>query len=290
MRSSNLQPIFLGMVIVLIAAASASLFTVKNWERGLLFKFGRFEGQEVQPGLNFKMPFVNTYKIYDTRIQSLDSKPESFLTVNKEEILVDSFVKWKIDDLQEFYKAVRTEANAENRLEQKINNSLKEQIAKRTTEKVVAGDRSEIMSVVQQALVQEAKQIGVYVIDVRLKRVDLADQIQANVYNRMRSERKRIANESRAKGEEKAIAIKANAQRTEVELVSQAEKKAQLIRGEADALATKVFAEAFGQDAEFYEFFRSLNAYKQTFNSSSDLIILDPKSDFFKHFNSSSER
>lgn len=288
MRSSNLQPIVLIGALIAVAIASTSLFTVKNWERGLLFKFGRFEGQEVQPGLNFRWPLVNTYKIYDTRIQSLDSEPESFLTVDKEEILVDSFVKWKIDNLQEFYKAVRTESNAENRLEQKINNSLKEQIAKRTTEKVVAGDRSEIMSVVQKALVQEARGIGVEVVDVRLKRVDLADQIQANVYNRMRSERKRIANESRAKGEEKAIAIKANAQRTEVELVAEAEKKAQLIRGEADALATKVFAESFGQDADFYEFYRSLNAYKQTFNSSSDLIILDPKSDFFKHFNSAS--
>ncbi len=288
MRPSNLHPIVLIVALIAIAIASTSLFTVKNWERGLLFKFGRFEGQEIQPGLNFRMPLVNTYKIYDTRIQSLDSEPESFLTVDKEEILVDSFVKWKIKNLQEFYKAVRTESNAENRLEQKINNSLKEQIAKRTTEKVVAGDRSEIMSVVQKALDQEAKAIGVEVIDVRLKRVDLADQIQANVYNRMRSERKRIANESRAKGEEKAIAIKANAQRTQVELVAEAEKKAQLIRGEADALATKVFAEAFGQDADFYEFYRSLNAYTQTFNSSSDLIILDPNSDFFKHFNSSS--
>lgn len=289
MRSSNLQPIILVALVVAVAAASTSLFTVKNWERGLLFEFGRFEGQEIQPGLNYRIPLVNTYQIYDTRIQSLDSEPESFLTVDKEEILVDSFVKWKIDNLQEFYKAVRTESNAENRLQQKINNSLKEQIAKRTTEKVVAGDRNEIMSVVQEALVEEAKEIGVEVIDVRLKRVDLADQIQANVYNRMRSERKRIANESRAKGEEKAIAIKANAQRTQVELVSEAEKKAQLIRGEADALATKVFAESFGQDSDFYEFYRSLNAYKQTFNSSNDLLILDPKSDFFKHFNNASD-
>lgn len=286
MRSSNIQSLVIGLVLLALAVITSSLFTVKNWERGLLFRFGQFQGQEIQPGLNYKIPLMNTIKIYDTRIQSLDSNPESFLTVNKEEILVDSFVKWKIKDLQKFYKAVRTEANAENRLEQKINNSLKEQIAKRTTEKVVAGDRSEIMSVVQKALDLEAIEIGVEVVDVRLKRVDLADQIQSNVYSRMRSERKRIANESRAQGEEKAIAIKAGAQRTEVELVAQAEKKAQLIRGEADAQATKIFAESFGQDVEFYDFYRSLNAYRETFNSSGDLIILDPDSDFFKHFNS----
>ena len=285
MRSGNFQNIILILIVAALATAMSSLFTVKNWERGLLFRFGQFQGQEIQPGLNYKIPFVNTYKIYDTRIQSLDSEPESFLTVNKEEILVDSFVKWKIKDLQQFYKAVRTEANAENRLEQKINNSLKEQVAKRKTEDVVAGDRNEIMSVVQKALDQEAVAIGVEVIDVRLKRVDLADQIQNNVYNRMRSERVRIANESRAKGEEKAIAIRANAERTEVELISEAEKKAQLIRGEADALATKIYADSFGKDVKFYDFYRSLNAYRETFNSSGDLIILDPNSDFFKHFN-----
>lgn len=286
MKSNTLQTLLVFILVGGTILLISSLFTVKNWERGLLFQFGQFQGEEIQPGLNFKYPFINTYKIYDTRIQSLDSNPESFLTVNKEEILVDSFVKWKIKDLQQFYKAVRTEANAENRLEQKINNSLKEQIAKRNTEDVVAGDRSEIMSVVQKALDEEATTIGVEVVDVRLKRVDLADQIQNNVYNRMRSERRRIANESRAKGEEKAIAIRANAERTEVELIAEAEKKAQLIRGEADALATKVYAEAFGADAQFYDFYRSLNAYRETFNSSGDLIILDPDSDFFKHFNS----
>ncbi|MCH2191285.1 MAG: protease modulator HflC [Gammaproteobacteria bacterium] len=287
MKSNTLQTLLIVFLVGGTILLISSLFTVKNWERGLLFQFGQFQGEEIQPGLNFKYPFINTYKVYDTRIQSLDSKPESFLTVNKEEILVDSFVKWKIKDLQQFYKAVRTEDNAENRLEQKINNSLKEQIAKRNTEDVVAGDRSEIMSVVQKALDEEAAAIGVEVVDVRLKRVDLADQIQNNVYNRMRSERRRIANESRAEGEEKAIAIRANAERTEVELIAEAEKKAQLIRGEADALATKIYADSFGQDAEFYDFYRSLNAYRETFNSSGDLIILDPDSDFFKHFNSS---
>jgi membrane protease subunit HflC len=217
----------------------------------------------------------------------MDKEPERFITVNKEELLVDSFVKWRIADLQKYYKTVKNRARAENRLEQKVNNSLKEQIAKRTISDIVAGDRIQIMQFVQSAIDGEADSIGVEVIDVRLKRVDLADEIQANVFGRMQSERQRIANEYRANGNEQAIEIRANADRQKIELVAEAEKKAQLIRGDADAFATKIYADAFGQDVEFYEFFRSLNAYKTTFNSPQDLIILDPESDFFKYFNSS---
>jgi len=283
-----LMGIVIALVISIVVFAS-TVFTVNEWERGLKFQFGEFSGEELQPGINFKMPFVNTIQTYDVRIQTMDRSPERFITVNKEELLVDSFVKWRIKDLQTYFKSVKTRANAENRLEQKINNSLKAQIAKRSIADVVAGDRIEIMNVVQAAIVEEAVSIGVEVVDVRLKRVDLADQIQSNVYERMRSERQRIANEYRAEGNEKAIEIKANADREKVELVAEAEKKAQLTRGDADASATKIYADSFGQDEGFYEFYRSLGAYKNTFNSSGDLIILDPNSDFFKHFNSTTK-
>lgn len=287
MKSDKL---LMGLVFALVTAVivfSSTVFTVNEWERGLKFQFGEFSGEEIQPGINFKMPIVNTIETYDVRIQTMDRAPERFITVNKEELLVDSFVKWRISDLQTYYKSVKNRANAENRLEQKINNSLKAQIAKRTINDVVAGDRIEIMNVVQTAIVEEAISIGVEVVDVRLKRVDLADQIQSNVYERMRSERQRIANEYRATGNEKAIEIRANADREKVELVSEAEQKAQLTRGDADATAIKTYADSFGKDEEFYDFYRSLGAYKNTFNSSGDLIILDPKSDFFKHFNTS---
>jgi len=283
-----LMGIVIALVISIVVFAS-TVFTVNEWERGLKFQFGEFSGEELQPGINFKMPLVNTIRTYDVRIQTMDRSPERFITVNKEELLVDSFVKWRIKDLQTYFKSVKTRANAENRLEQKINNSLKAQIAKRSIADVVAGDRIEIMNVVQAAIVEEAVSIGVEVVDVRLKRVDLADQIQSNVYERMRSERQRIANEYRAEGNEKAIEIKANADREKVELVAEAEKKAQLTRGDADASATKIYADSFGQDEGFYEFYRSLGAYKNTFNSSGDLIILDPNSDFFKHFNSTTK-
>jgi membrane protease subunit HflC len=289
MKSDN---ILMGIVFALVAAVvifSSTVFTVNEWERGLKFQFGEFSGEELQPGINFKIPIANTIETYDIRIQTMDRAPERFITVNKEELLVDSFVKWRIKDLQTYFKSVKTRANAENRLEQKINNSLKAQIANRTISDVVAGDRVEIMNVVQKEVEEEAQSIGVEVVDVRLKRVDLADQIQSNVYERMRSERQRIANEYRATGNEKAIEIRANADREKVELVSEAEKKAQLTRGDADATAIKTYADAFGQDEDFYDFFRSLGAYKNTFNSSGDLIILDPNSDFFKHFNTSTK-
>ena len=281
---------FSRLAIVLVFAAVVvgvtSIFTVHQWERALKFRFGEFSGEEIQPGLHFKWPFVNTIEKYDTRIQTMDKPPERFFTIKKEELLVDSFVKWKIADLQKYFKTVKNRAKAENRLQQKINNGLKAQIAKRSIRDIVAGDRIEIMEIVQKAIDSEAKSIGVEVIDVRLKRVDLADSIRSSVFERMRSERERIANEKIAEGNEQAIEIKADADRQKIELVAEAEKNAQIIRGEADALATKIFADSFGQDTEFYEFYRSLGAYKQTFNSPQDLIILDPDSDFFKHFNS----
>ena len=279
------------MVAILVMLSAAvlvtSVYTVNQWERALMFKFGEFSGEEIQPGLHFKIPFVNTIEKYDVRIQTMDRAAERFFTVHKEELLVDSFVKWRIKDLQKYFKTVKNRTKAENRLDQKINNSIKVQIAQKTISEVVAGNRAEIMSIVQAAIDAEAESIGVEVIDVRLKRVDLADSIQASVYQRMQSERQRIANENRATGNEEAIEIRANADRQKVELVAEAEKNAQIIRGEADALATKIFADSFGQDTEFYEFYRSLNAYKTTFNSPQDLIILDPESDFFKHFNTS---
>lgn len=290
MKSDKIIMTIALLIVLSVVVFASTVFTVKEWQRGLKFQFGEFSGEEIQPGINFKMPFVNTIETYDVRIQTMDRSPERFITVNKEELLVDSFVKWKIKDLQVYFKTVKRRSSAENRLEQKINNSLKAQIAKRTISEVIAGDRVEIMNVVQKAIDEEAISIGIEVVDVRLKRVDLADQIQSNVYERMRSERLRIANEYRAEGNEKAIEIRANADREKVELVSEAEKKAQLTRGDADALAIKTYADAFGKDEEFYDFYRSLSAYKSTFNSSGDLIILDPNSDFFKHFNSSTTK
>ena len=277
--------------IAIIAALAfvfikASVFTINEWERGLKFKFGEFSGEEVQPGLNFKLPIANTIRKYDIRIQTMDKEPERFLTINKEELLIDSFVKWKIKDLQEYFTSVNTKSRAENRLQQKVNNSLKEQIAKRSIGQVVADDRTIIMDEVRNAVDEEAGLIGIEVIDVRLKRVDLADEIQGNVFARMRSERERIAKEKRAEGDEKAIQIVAGADRQKQVILADAIREAQILRGDGDAQSTKIFADAFGQDEEFYELFRSLNAYKKTFEGGNDLMVIDPNSEFFKFFQS----
>ncbi len=284
MEKRLLPIIIVGALLFLIG--KSSIFTVNEWERGLKFQFGEFSGEEIQPGLNFKIPVANTIKKYDIRIQTMDKSPERFLTINKEELLIDSFVKWKIKDLQQYFKSVNTKARAENRLQQKVNNSLKEQIAKRTIRQVAASDRTEIMQSVQKAVDEEAGLIGIEVVDVRLKRVDLADEIQGNVFDRMRSERQRIAKEKRAEGDEKAIQIKAGADRQKQVIIADAIREAQILRGDGDALSTKIYADAFGKDEDFYELFRSLNAYKKTFQSGNDLMVIDPKSDFFKYFQS----
>ena len=275
------------LIAVVFLFIKTSVYTINEWERGLKFKFGEFSGEEIQPGLNFKLPVANTIRKYDIRIQTMDKEPERFLTINKEELLIDSFVKWKIKDLQEYFTSVNTKARAENRLQQKVNNSLKEQIAKRTIRQVVANDRSIIMESVRKAVDEEAGLIGIEVIDVRLKRVDLADEIQGNVFARMRSERERIAKEKRAEGDEKAIQIVADADRQKQVILADAIREAQILRGTGDAQSTKIYADAFGQDEGFYELFRSLNAYKKTFDSGNDLMIIDPNSEFFKFFKSS---
>ena len=282
----RLLPIAIIVALVFFIGKS-SIFTINEWERGLKFKFGEFSGEEIQPGLNFKIPVANTIRKYDIRIQTMDKQPERFLTINKEELLIDSFVKWKIKDLQEYFTSVNTKARAENRLQQKVNNSLKEQIAKRSIRQVVANDRTEIMQSVQQAVDEEAGLIGIEVVDVRLKRVDLADESQGNVFARMRSERERIAKEKRAEGDEQAIQIVANADRQKQVILADAIREAQILRGDGDAQSTKIFADSFGQDEEFYELFRSLNAYKKTFESGNDLMVIDPNSEFFKFFQSS---
>ena len=277
-------------VLILVAIGFVvirySLFTVNEWERALKFQFGEFSGEEIQPGLHVKWPVANTIRKYDVRIQTMDKDPERFLTVNKEELLIDSFVKWRIKNLQEFFKSVSTKVRAENRLQQKVNNSIKEQIARRTISQVVADDRALIMESVQKAVDEEAEAIGIEVIDVRLKRVDLANEIRGNVYDRMQSERERIAKEKRATGSEVAEQIRARADRDSKIIVAEAIKQSETMRGEGDATATKIYADSFGRDESFYDFYRSLNAYRETFNNNSDLMVIDPNSEFFKYFKS----
>lgn len=276
-------------IIVLVAAAAivaSAIYTVDEREKALVFKFGEIIESNDQPGLHFKTPFINSVKKFDARIQTMDAAPERYLTVEKKNLVVDSFVKWRIRDVAKYYVTVSgLVSSAQARLAQRVNDALREEFGKRNVQEVISGDRAQIMDVVQKKTNEQAQEIGVEVVDVRLKRVDLDPEVSETVYQRMVAERSRVAKELRAKGAEQAEILRANAERRREIMVAEAFRDSEFLRGDGDATATKIYADSFGADQEFYGLYRSLNAYKKTFNNESDLIVLEPSSEFFKYFN-----
>ena len=277
-------------IIVLVAAAAviaSSIYTVDEREKALVFKFGEIVRSNDEPGLHFKAPFINSVKKFDARIQTMDAAPERYLTVEKKNLVVDSFVKWRIRDIAKYYVTVSgLISSAQARLAQRVNDALRQEFGKRNVQEVISGDRAQIMDVVQKKTNEQAQEIGVEVVDVRLKRVDLDPEVSETVYQRMVAERSRVAKELRAKGAEQAEIIRAGAEKNREITVAEAVRDSEILRGEGDATATKIYADAFGEDKEFFALYRSLNAYKETFSSQDDLIVLEPSSDFFKYFNS----
>ena len=280
--SGYLIVILLGIAI---AVGASSVYFVDERERAIKLKFGEIVDSEIQPGLNFKWPFINNIKYFDARVQTMDAEPELYLTVEKKNLLVDSFVKWRIANVHEFYTRLSGRlSNARSRLSQRVNDSLRQEFGRRTVQDVISGDRAQIMEVVREAMEEEARALGIEVIDVRLKRVDLDPSISERVYDRMQAERQRVAKELRAQGEEAAEKIRADADREREIMLANANRDAERVRGEGDAIATATYAEAFGADREFYNLYRSLNAYQNTFNNKDDLMVIDPSSEFFKYF------
>ena len=278
--------IFLAVAAVIVGLLlQNTLYTVKEYERAVVFKFGEFAGEEVEPGLNVKTPFVNTVQKFDVRIQTMDSDPEGFLTKNNQELVIDSFVKWRIRDIKQYFISVRGRADiAQTRLAQQVNSSLRSEVGKRSIAEVVAGDRAVIMDVVQKAIDAESEKFGVEVIDVRLKRVDYANEIRDSVFRDMESERNVLVQQKESTGEKIAEEIRAKAEAKRLVMVANAERDSNILRGEGDALATGIYAQAYGKDPEFYEFYRSLEAYKRTFDKSGDVMIIEPDSEFFQYF------
>lgn len=269
--------------------AASSLYTVNEWETAIKLKFGKIEDSDIQPGLHFRFPVMEQVLVFDKRIQTMDANPESYLTIEKKNLVVDSFVKWRIGDgaenVNNFFVTVRGSiSEAERRLAQRVNDSLREEVGRRTVQEVISGDRAKIMDVVREKINEQAKGIGVDLIDVRLKRVDWDPEISERVYKRMESERERVAKELRAKGSEEAEKIRADAERQRQIILAEAYRDSERLRGEGDATATRIFAEAFGADPEFYTLYRSLTAYKTTFNSANDLLVVEPDSEFFRYF------
>ena len=276
------------IVAVVFAVLAASIFTVDQRQFAIVFQLGEVREVIAKPGLYFKLPLIQNVRYFDNRILTLDStEPERFITSEKKNVLVDSFVKWKIVDPKLYYISVDgVEARAKTRLSQTVNAGLREEFGKRTVHDVVSGERDKIMEQMREKADFDARKIGVEIVDVRVKRVDLPTEVSESVYRRMEAERKRVANELRSEGSAEAEKIRADADKQREVIVAKAYRDAQIIKGEGDAKAAAIYADAFNQNPEFYAFYRSLEAYRGSFKSKSDVIVVEPNSDFFKYMKS----
>jgi membrane protease subunit HflC len=286
----SVKAIILSVVAVIAGVLIyETVYFVDEREKAIIFQFGRIVQSYDQPGIHFKKPFLNSVQFFDGRIQTMDADPELYLTGEKKNLVVDSFAKWRIRDVAKYYVTVSgLQSNVRARLAQRVNDSLRQEFGKRAVKEVISGDRAEIMELVRLDVDKEASEFGVEVLDVRLKRVDLDPEVSERVYSRMEAERSRVAKELRAQGAEVAEIIRADADRQREITVANAYKEAEQLRGEGDAVAILTYANAFGRDPEFYRLYRSLNAYRATFRSKEDLLILEPNSEFFQYFKSSS--
>jgi membrane protease subunit HflC len=277
--------IVLAIIVVLFLLVSSSLYVVDQRQKAIVFQLGEVISVKESPGLYFKIPMVQNVRFFDSRILTMDAEePDRFITSEKKNVLVDLFVKWRIVDVKQYYISVRgDEALARVRLAQTVNSSLRDEFGNRTVHEVVSGQRDKIMEIMRQKADADARNIGVEVVDVRLKRVDLPKEVSESVYRRMEAERKRVANELRSTGFADSEKIRSNADRQREVILAKAYRDAQKTKGEGDAKATRIYAEAFQKNPEFYSFYRSLEAYKQSFQNKSDMMVLEPNSEFFKY-------
>jgi membrane protease subunit HflC len=273
----------------LLVVMAMSIFTVDQRKFAIVLQLGEIKEVIAEPGLNFKWPLIQNVRYFEKRILTYDSpEPERFITSEKKPVLVDAFVKWRIIDAKQYYISVQgDEARAHIRLSQTVNAGLREEFGRRTVHEVVSGEREKIMDEVRIKADADARAIGVQIVDVRLKRVDLVQEVSESVYRRMETERKRVANELRSKGAADAEKIRADADRQREIIIAEAYRDAQRIKGEGDARATALYAQAFGQNPEFYAFYRSLEAYRASFRNKGDMLVIDPNSEFFKYLKSS---
>ncbi len=282
------KPMFLIVLLVVVAMLAASAFyIVKENEVALRLQLGEIVDTDSEPGLHFKLPLVQSVQIFDKRIQTLDLEPERFLTIEKKFVVVDSFAKWRIADVAQYFRSTRGSATQTSRLlSARINAALRDEFGKRTIQEVVSGERSEIMQKLAREADASAADLGVEIVDVRVKQIDFEEAISENIYERMRTERHRVAAELRAEGAEAAERIQANADRQRTEILAKAYRDAELLRGEGDAQAAEIYAKAFDRNREFYNFWRSLKAYREVFRDGSSMMVLDPDSEFFRYFKS----
>ena len=281
-QMKSLLPIGIAVLAVLIYA---STFVVNEWETAIKLRLGEIVGTDYEPGLNFKVPILNDIKKFDRRIQTLDSQPQRFLTIEKKDVIVDSYAKWRIANAAQYFRSTGGNVGRTSRLlSERINTSLRDEFGKRTIQEVVSEDRQELMDQLSKSVDLNANELGVEVLDVRVKKIDLPPEVSESVYSRMRAERERVASDLRAKGLEAAERIQADADRQRTVILADAYKESEQLRGQGDAKASEVYAGAYNADADFYAFYRSLNAYRSSFNTGGDMMVLQPDSQFFRFF------
>ena len=282
---SPAKTVSLILAAIVVWIASLSFFIVDETELAIKFRLGEIVHTDYEPGIYFKLPFVNNVRKFDSRILTLDAQPERYLTLEKKNVIVDAFIKWRISDVASYYTTMAgSERNAGQRLSQVIKNGLRDEFGKRTIQEAISGERSEIMNVITAQIEEQATDFGIEVVDVRIKRIELPASVSGSVYQRMEAERSRVAKELRSQGAEAGERIRADADRQHTVILAEAYRDAERLRGEGDAKAAEIYANAFEKDTEFYEFYRSLNAYRDVFSSQQDVLVLDPKSEFFKYF------
>ena len=280
-----------GLLAIFVIVASSIFYTVDEREKSIVIRLGKVVRYDDEAGLHWKWPIAEEVRFFDSRIVTLDAPPQRYLTEEKKSLEVDSFVKWRISDLLKYYLTVGgDEARANTRLSQLVDDGLRSEFGKRPLKDVVSGDRREIMNILRVNTAEAASRFGIEVIDVRLQRVDLPQEVSESVYRRMEAERARIAKELRAQGAEAAEKIRADAERQRDIMLAEAYRDAERIRGEGDARATAIYARSLSTNPEFYRLYRSLNAYKKTFRDKSDIMVIDPSSDFFKYLKSPNSR
>lgn len=266
-------------------------FVVSEWQIAIKLRLGEIVAAYDDPGLHFKVPFLNNIKTFDRRIQTLDSRPQRFLTIEKKDVIVDSYAKWRIADAAQFFRSTGGDnARISRLLSERINTSLRDEFGKRTIQEVVSEDRKELMIQLAKDIDRKAADLGVEVVDVRVKKIDLPAEVSESVYARMRAERERVARDLRALGSEAAERIRADADRQRTVTIADAYREAETLRGEGDAQAADIYATAYEKDPDFYAFYRSLDAYRAAFGQSDSLMVLEPNSDFFKYFKDKTSR
>lgn len=285
--SGRHMSILIGLVVT-IGIISSSLYVVNERERAVLLKFGEVIATDIEPGLHFKIPVVNDVRRFESRLITLDSSPQRYLTAEKKALIVDSYVKWRVDDAGIYYTATGgDEFSANSLLASRVDNGLRNKFGERTVYEVVSGERDALMAEITKELDKIAlSELGIHVTDVRVKGIDLPPEVSSAVYSRMSTEREREARDHRSRGRELAEGIEADADRQKTVIEANAYREAEQIRGEGDAIAAEIYANAFNQDPEFYAFYRSIEAYRSSFAGKEDLLVIDPESDFFRYLNS----